>query len=113
MLCFIAGRNVELPADEANGAIRRAELLLAAGGDPRRRLDLYGRAVTALARDLDDPARRDALTESLAALEPELEELPGASESLHVLLADPDLAWQCYAAAVLADELTSEPEPDG
>ena len=35
---------------EANGALRRAELLLAAGGDPRRGLELVGRAVTSVAR---------------------------------------------------------------
>src|SRR5262245_7192980 len=32
MLCFLAGRRVTLAAEEANGAVRRAELLLAAGG---------------------------------------------------------------------------------
>ena len=57
LLCFIAGQSVELDEAERNAALRRAELLLAAGGDPRRPLELYGRAVTALADDLDDAAR--------------------------------------------------------
>ena len=35
--------------------MRRAELLLAAGGDPRRELELDGRAVTSVADDLDEP----------------------------------------------------------
>ena len=48
MLCFLAGRAVEVEEDELNGAVRRAELLLAAGGDPRRELDPFGRAATAL-----------------------------------------------------------------
>ena len=106
MLCFVAGRDVTVPAEETNAAVRRAELLLAAGGDPRRGLELYGRAVTALARDLDTMPRRGELAQGLAALVPELADLRGASESLRILLDDPDLAWQCFAAAVLADART-------
>jgi hypothetical protein len=107
VLCFLAGRRVTLAPEEANGAVRRAELLLAAGGDPRRRLELHGRAVTALARDLDATDRRRELAEGLAALEPHVAGLRGTAESLHALRADDDLAWQCFAAALLADELTS------
>ena len=55
MLCFVAGRDVPLDEDELNGAVRRAELLLAAGGDPHRALDPFGRAASALAEDLDTP----------------------------------------------------------
>ena len=53
---------------ELHAALRRAELLLAAGGDPRRPLELYGRAVTALAEDLDDPPLRAELAAGLEAL---------------------------------------------
>ena len=49
LLCFLAGRGVTTDEHELNAALRRSQLLLAAGGDPRRRLELYGRAVTALA----------------------------------------------------------------
>jgi len=105
LLCFLAGREVELDAEEANGALRRAELLLVAGGDPRRPLELRGRAVTAVAADLDTPERRRRLDESLAALEREAEGLPRATAALHRLRAEPDLAWQCYAASLLAEEL--------
>jgi hypothetical protein len=107
MLCFIAGREVTVPAEEANAALRRAELLLAAGGNPHRRLELFGRAVTALAQDLDTPGRRAELVAGLDALAPDVSGLPGGSESLRVLRADADLAWQCYAAALLAEELAS------
>ena len=55
LLCFVAGRNVTIDAHDLNAALRRSELLLATGGDPRRPLELYGRAVTALAEDLDEP----------------------------------------------------------
>ena len=67
LLCFLAGRDVELEETELHAAIRRAELLLAAGGDPRRPLELYGRAVTALAADLDDPVSREQLAVGLDA----------------------------------------------
>ena len=53
VLCFLAGQDVRLDEEELNAALRRSALLLAAGGDPRRRLELYGRAVTALAEDLE------------------------------------------------------------
>lgn len=108
MLCFLASRDVELDSDEAYAALRRAELLLASGGDPRRKLDLHGRAVTAVARDLDTPERRQQLDAGLAALASETDDLHGAAKALRLLRADPDLAWQCYAAALLAEELGSE-----
>ena len=56
LLCFLAGQSVTVDMAELHAALRRSELLLAAGGDPRRPLELYGRAVTALAEDLDDPS---------------------------------------------------------
>lgn len=105
LLCFLGGRQVTIDADELNSALRRAGLLLAAGGDPRRRLELYGRAVTAIAEDLDSPAARDELAAGLDALTTEAEGLQGAGEALRLLRADPDLAWQCFAMALLAEEL--------
>ena len=108
VLCFLAGRSVELDADELNGALRRAELLLATGGDPRRSPELYGRAVTAIAWDLDTPSRRARLHAGLEKLTPEARDLPGAGEALRLLLGDPELAWQSYALALLAEELADE-----
>lgn len=105
MLCFLAGREIELDPDERHAAVRRAELLLAAGGDPHREPELYGRATTALARDLDSPAARRQLRLGLERLEDDARGFPGASEGIRLLLGDDDLAWQCFALAVLADEL--------
>jgi hypothetical protein len=62
--------------------------------------------VTALARDLDTEDRRRELADGLAALEPLVAGLHGTTGSLRLLLDDPDLAWQCFAASVLADELS-------
>jgi hypothetical protein len=107
-LAFLAGDRVELDPDERNAAVRRAELLLATGGDPRRPLELYGQAVSAVAADLDRPAARAQLAEGLAALEAETAGLRGAEEALRLLRGDGDLAWQAFAAALLADELSDE-----
>jgi hypothetical protein len=106
VLAFLAGQRVELDADERDAALRRAELLLAAGGDPHRPLELYGRATSSLAADLDSPAARAALREGLDALEAETDGLRAAGEALRLLRGDSDLAWQCFAAALLADDLS-------
>jgi hypothetical protein len=108
MLCFFAGRDVTLDDDELNAAVRRAELLLAAGGDPHRALDPFGRAATALAEDLDAPERRAALRHGLDALRDEVAGLRGARESLTLLLGDDDLAWRVYATSLLAEALAEE-----
>jgi hypothetical protein len=108
LLCFLAGGSVEIDEAELHAAIRRAELLLAAGGDPHRPLELYGRAVTALADDLDDPEARAQLEAGLARLTEETAGLRGATEALRLLRRDGDLAWQCYSMALLADALTGD-----
>jgi hypothetical protein len=107
-LAFLAGQRVQLHDDLRKAAVRRAELLLAAGGDPHRPLELYGRAATAVAADLDTPEARDALRTGLEGLEADTDGLRGAGEALRILRSDPDLAWQCFAAALLADELSTE-----
>jgi hypothetical protein len=106
-LALVAGSEIELPEDELNAALRRSLLLLAAGGDPHRELELHGRAVTALAADLDVPARRRQLAERLATLRRPAAGLPLVEGTLARLLADGDLAWQAFACAVLAHELGS------
>jgi hypothetical protein len=108
ILCFFAGRGVAVDDDELNAAVRRAELLLAAGGDPHRPLDPFGRAATALADDLDTPERRAQLREGLESLHHEIDGLRGARESLGLLLADDALAWQTFATSLLAEALADE-----
>jgi hypothetical protein len=97
-IAWFAGREVPLEPTELRGALRRALLLLAAGGDPRRDPELDGRAVTALAGELDRPERRAALQGALRVLR------DGADE----LLADPEVAWRAFACALIADELAEE-----
>lgn len=104
-LALLAARDLVLDEDELPPAVRRAMLLLAAGGDPHRGLDLDGRAVTALAGELDRPERVATVERGLAELRPEAAALPRISAALDELLAAPDFAWRAYACALLADEL--------
>ena len=99
-----APEGVVAPA-ELGPALRRAMLLLAAGGDPHRELELDGRAVTALAVELDRPERRAQVSRGLEALRPDAVGLPRVSPALEELLLDASLAWQAYTCALLADEL--------
>jgi hypothetical protein len=107
-LTLLAGQGVEIGEDELRAARRRAVQLLATGGDPRRELDPEGRAVTALAADLDDPGRRQALATGLASLREGVDGLPAVSERLERLLQDEERAWRWYACTLLGEELVRE-----
>jgi hypothetical protein len=108
VLASIAGAEVHVDEEERHGAVRRALLLLAAGGDPNRGLDLNGRAVSALAAELDDPRRREALLSGLAGIAGDAQGLPHVSEALHALTDAPEVAWRAYACSLLARELDDE-----
>ena len=108
MLAWLAGADVQIPEEEAAGALRRAMLLLAAGGDPHRALELDGRAVTGMAAELDSPERRAALTRGLDALRPDATGLAEVNSALDRLLADDGLAWRAYAAGLIGEELADE-----
>lgn len=107
LLAFAAGQGVRLDPEELHAAVRRSELLLATGGDPRRTFDADDRAVTALAEDLDAPEARAELAAGLERLAGESEGLPVVSAALAGLLADEELAWGCYAWALLADAVST------
>ena len=104
-LAFFAGQQIPLREDERQAAARRALLLLAAGGGPERGLDLGGRAVTALAADLDAPKRRTDLLTGLAWLLRDSAGFPHVSETIRALLRDPEIAWRAWAASILAEEM--------
>ena len=105
VLAFVAGQGVELGDEDLNGARRRALLLVAAGGDPHRELDVDDRAVKALATDLYSEDRRDQLARSVDALVVRVRDLPAAREAALFLAADLDLAWRLFALGLLAEEL--------
>jgi hypothetical protein len=108
MLALLAREGVSLDEDELHSALRRALLVLAAGGDPHRELELDGRAVASFAEDLDSPVRRDELEGSLRRLHGESEGLPRAAFLLEAMVEDRELAWQSLAVALLAEELGEE-----
>ena len=104
-LALLAAPEPLIEADELNPAVRRAMLLLAAGGDPHRELELGGRAVQALAAELDRVERRAEVSRGLEGLREDSAGLANVSPALEDLLLDADLAWRAYACALLADEL--------
>ncbi len=105
VLAYLAGQAVQLDEAELNGARRRALLLVAAGGDPHRELDVDDRAVKAIAADLHTKERRDQLARSIDELVLRVRELPVAREAALFLAGDVDLAWRLFALALLAEEL--------
>jgi hypothetical protein len=107
-LALLGGQEVQLDEDELRGARRRAVQLLAAGGDPRRELEPDSRAVSALAADLDSPARRRALTAGLGALRARVDGLSQVTSRLEPLVTNNDLAWSWFACTLLAEELVED-----
>ena len=105
VLAYVAGQEVELPQTEVNEARRRALLLLAAGGDPRRELEVDGRAVKALAGDLYTEDRRARLGAAIDELVLRTRELPRVREAALYLAREGDLAWRLFALGLLAEEL--------
>jgi hypothetical protein len=105
VLAYIAGQSVEIDDEDLNGGRRRALLLVAAGGDPHRELDIDDRAVKALAADLYTDERREQLGRSIDALVLQVRERPVAREAALFLAADVDLAWRLFSLSLLAEEL--------
>jgi hypothetical protein len=104
-LALLAAPELDLDGTELQPALRRALLLLAAGGDPHRDLELDGRAVQALATELERPERSELVERGVASLRLEADTTPFVASALDELLAVPGLAWRAYACALLADEL--------
>jgi hypothetical protein len=105
VLAYVAGASVEIDESELNGARRRALLLVAAGGDPHRDLDVDDRAVKAIAADLCTDGRRAQLARGIDALALQVRDLPNARDAVLFLAGDVDLAWRLYALGLLAEEL--------
>jgi hypothetical protein len=103
-LAWLAAQTIGIGEDELHAARRRALLLLASGGDPRRELDPESRAVASVAADLDTDARRAALQAVLAELRSEADGLPAVASALDALASDGGLAWRWAACALLAEE---------
>jgi hypothetical protein len=107
-LAWLAGQGLEHDPEELKATLRRAELLLATGGDPRREPALDDRAVSSVAADLDAGATRERFEDALSALATEAEGMASVASALAQLRAQPDLAWQHYACALLAEAIADE-----
>jgi hypothetical protein len=107
-IAFVAGQSVVLDEDELRGALRRATLLRATGGDPHRELELDEPSVIRFAAELDSPERRRQLELGLAELRDRSGGHPDVVEAIAALLSAPDLSWLCFAAARIAAELADE-----
>jgi hypothetical protein len=105
-LAWLALPAVEIDEAELRAARRRAVLVLAAGGDPHRDVDLDSVAVARLAEELDTPERRAALAAALASAD--TAGLPTVAAAMKMLAADLDLAWRTFALAHVADELAED-----
>ena len=105
VLAYVAGASIEIDELELNGARRRALLLVAAGGDPHRGLDVDDRAVKAIAEDLFTDERRAQLARGIDALVLRVRDLPTVREGALFLAGDVDLAWRLYSLGLLAEEL--------
>lgn len=109
-LVYLAREDVLIDEDELHGALRRSVLLRATGGDPRRELDIDERSVTALAADLDEPARRAELAAALGDVADLVAELPQLAARTAALQADLERAWKLLALALIADHLDADDE---
>jgi hypothetical protein len=105
VLAYVAGASIEIDDSELNGARRRALLLVAAGGDPHRELDVDDRAVKSIAADLFTTDRRAQLARGIDELVLRVRDLPAARAGAIFLAGDVDLAWRLYTLGLLAEEL--------
>jgi hypothetical protein len=107
VLAYVAGLEVGLPEPELAAARRRALLVLAAGGDPHRELEVDAAAVRSLAADLFSDDRRKRLAAAIDGLVTRARDLPQTRSAALFLAAEGDLAWRLYALALLAEEIGS------
>src|SRR2546423_12677056 len=98
-LALLAAPELAIDEAELQGALRRSLLLLAAGGDPHREPELEGRAVRALAAELERPERRAEVEQGVASLRLEASATPNVAAALDQLAAAPELARRAYARA--------------
>jgi hypothetical protein len=103
-LAWLAAQAIGIADEELRASRRRALLLLASGGDPRRELDPDSRAVASIAKDLDTEARRAGLQAALVELRACSGGLPAVSSALAAFASDAELAWRWAACALLAEE---------
>lgn len=97
---------VGIDEDELHGAVRRAQLLAAANGDPHDGDDPDGPAIAMLASELERRERRSALADAVRAdlARAVAQRLPRVESVLRQLAAppgeDPALTWRLFCSAL-------------
>lgn len=111
-VAFAASLSLHLDEAALAGPVRRALLLLAAGGDPHRALEVDGRAVRALADELQALVGDDELATAFASVHARARGLPRIEAAAAVLAADSKRARSALALALLGTELADDvPDP--
>ena len=104
---FAASMSLRLDDDALAGPLRRALLLLAAGGDPHRALDADARAVRGLADELQGLVSDDELAAAFGSVLTRARGLPRIEAAAVRLAADPASARRAVALALLGAELAA------
>ena len=104
---FAASLSLPLEDDALAGPLRRALLLLAAGGDPHRALGADARAVRALAEDLEALVSDDELAAAFGSVHTRARGLPRIEAAATALAADAAAARHALALALLGAELAA------
>ena len=107
-VAFAASLSVPLDETALAAPLRRALLLLAAGGDPHRALDVDGRAVRALAVELEALVGDDELAAAFGSVHARARGLPAIEAAAAVLAADPARGRSALALALLGAELADD-----
>jgi hypothetical protein len=90
------------------GPLRRALLLLAAGGDPHRELDPDARAVRALGDELEVLVSDAELTAAYASVQARARGLSRLEAAATALTADAEAARRALALALIGAELADQ-----
>ena len=106
-VAFAAVMSLRLDEATLAGPLRRALLLLAAGGDPHRALTPDARAVRALADDLEGLVGDAELAAAFTSVHAGARGLPRIEAAAAELAADAVAARRALALALLGAELTA------
>jgi hypothetical protein len=106
-VAYAASLSLPLGEETLAGPLRRALLLLAAGGDPHRALDPDARAVRALADDLEALVPDAELAAAFASVHARARGLPALEAASAAFVADSTAARRALALALLAAEVAA------
>lgn len=110
-VAYAAAMSLGLDEVALAGPLRRALLLLAAGGDPHRELDPDARAVRALGNELEVLVTDAELTAAYTSVHARARGLPRLEAAAAALAEDAEAARRALALALIGAELAEEADP--